>query len=339
MGIPHSSLRAMIAGATLLVCTTFTAPSPGLADQSVTLKGQITTKDGQAITSGLTVSLETTGGEMMGNRPADAFGNYTFEGIPAGRYQLTVTSDKFQIFQQSLDLTFRDQTYSVNVILTPNNKSEVKVPPALTDDAAPKAVRKEFEKGEHALEANNLPEARRYLEKAVADYPCYARAQDALAQVDLHERKLDTAEACFKKAIQCDGSFLDSFSELAQLYIVEKKFNESESTLNEGLRLSPKAWLFRYQMGLVHYGMQKYPEAVEDYLQARSLHAEVPAEFHIKLGNAYLKTSAYDKALAEFDTYLRIEPNGKFAPGARKMSDMMHKDGITAATTSPAPKP
>ena len=297
------------------------------------------TKDGQPITSGLTVSLETTEGGIIGDRPADTSGNYTFEGIPAGRYQLTVTSDKFQIFQQSLDLTFRDQTYTVNVMLTPNNKTEVKVPPALTDEAAPKAARKEFEKGEHALEQNKLPEARRYLEKAVADYPCYARAQDALAQVNLHERKLDSAEACYKKAMQCDGSFLDSFSQLAELYIIEKKFAESESTLNDGVRHSPKAWLFRYQLGVAHFGMQKYPEAVQDYLQAQSLHPEVPAEFHIKLGNAYLKTSAYEKALAEFDTYLHLEPNGKFAPGARKMSDMMHKDGITAATASPAPKP
>ena len=340
MGTPHSSLRAMIAGATILVCATFTPPSPSFADQSVTLRGQIMTKDSQPVTFGVMVSLETSEGGMIASRPADTFGNYEFGGIAAGRYQLTVTCDKFQVYQQALDLGFRDQTYTVNVYLTPANKTEVnKTPPALTDEAAPKATRKEFEKGERALEENKLGEARSHLEKAVADYPCYARAQVALAQVDLHERKLDSAEACFKKAIQCDGSFLDSFSELAELFIIEKKFAESESTLNDGVRLSPKAWLFRYQLGLAHFGMQKYPEAVEDYLQAQSLHPEVPAEFHIKLGNAYLKTGAYEKALAEFDAYLRLEPKGKFAPGARKISDMMHKDGITAATASPAPKP
>jgi tetratricopeptide (TPR) repeat protein len=248
---------------------------------------------------------------------------------------LTVTADKFQTYQQSLDLTFRELTYTVNVYLTPADKTEVKVPPALTDEAAPKAVRKEYEKGQHALAANKLPEARRYLEKAVADYPCYARALDALAQVDLHERQLESAEARYKKAIGCDGSFLDSFSELAQLYIVEKKFPESETVLKQGLRLSPQAWLFRYQMGIAHYGMHQYPEAVQNYLEAQSLHPAMPPEFHIKLGNAYLKTGAYDKALGEFDTYLRLDPNGQFAASARKLSDMMHKDGITAATTSP----
>jgi tetratricopeptide (TPR) repeat protein len=336
--MPHYSHRAMVVCTTVFLCATFAHPIPSLADQSVTLKGQILTKDGQAV-SGATVSLESSEGGTVGNRPADSFGNYQIEGFPAGRYQLTVTAEKYQVYQQSLDLTFRGETYTVNVYLTATNKTEVKVPPALTDEAAPKPDRKEFDKGEQALEKNKLPEARRHLEKAVADYPCYARAQVALAQVDLHERKLDNAEACFKKAIQCDGSFLDSFSELAQLYVVEKKFAEGEGILNAGLRLSPQAWLFHYQMGLVHHGMQKYPEAVQDYLQAQALHSQMPTAFHIKLGNTYLKTGAYDKALAEFQTYLRLDPKGQFAPGARKMSDMMLKDGITAATASPPSTP
>jgi tetratricopeptide (TPR) repeat protein len=189
-----------------------------------------------------------------------------------------------------------------------------------------------------------MPEARRHLERAVAEFPCYARAQVSLAQVDLHDRKTDSAEARFKKAIQCDGSFLDSFSELAQLYIVEKKFVEGESILNQGLRLSPQAWLFRYQMGQAHYGMQKYPEAVQDYIQAQSLHPEMPAKFHIKLATAYLRTEANDKALAEFQIYLRLEPNGQYAAVARETSERMLKNGVTAATSSPqntppAPKP
>jgi tetratricopeptide (TPR) repeat protein len=125
---------------------------------------------------------------------------------------------------------------------------------------------------------------------------------------------------------------------------LEKKFGESESILNQGLRLSPRAWLFHYEMGQAHYGMQKYPESVQDYLLAQSLHPEMAAKFHIKLGTAYMRTEAYDKALAEFQTYLRIEPNGQYAPAARDAAERMLKGGVTAATsspqnTAPAPKP
>ena len=344
VAMPHSSFRARIACAIVVLSVAFSHPSPSFSDQSVTLRGQILTKEGQVIPSGVTVSLESDQGELMGSRSADAFGSFVFDGIPPGSYHLTVTADRFQAYQQDLDLSFRQQSYTVNIYLTPANKTEVKVLPALTDEAAPKTAHKEFEKGEHALERNEMPEARRHLENAVAEFPCYARAQVSLAQVDLHDRKPDSAETRFKKAIQCDGTLLDSFSELAQLYIVEKKFVEGETILSQGLRLSPQAWLFRYQMGQVHYGMQKYPEAVQDYLQAQSLHAEMPAKFHIKLATAYLRTGADDKALAEFQTYLRLEPNGQYAAVARETSARMLKSGVTAATsppqnTPPAPKP
>jgi tetratricopeptide (TPR) repeat protein len=329
----------MIAGVTILLSLAFAHPLPSFADQSVTLQGQILTREGQVIPSGVTVSLETVQGQMMGTRIADAFGNYVFEGLAAGTYHLTVSADKFQVYEQDVDIDFRQVMYTVNVYLTPLNKTEVKVAPALTDEAAPRTARKEFEKGKHALDADKMPEARRHLERAVAEYPCYARAQVALAQVNLHDRNVDSAEAGFKKAIQCDGSFLDSFSELAQLYIVEKKFAESESILNQGMRLSPRAWFFRYQMGQAHYGMQKYSESVQDYLGAQALHPEMPAKFHIKLGTAYLRTNAYDKALAEFQAYLRLEPNGQYAPVARETSERMLKGGVTAATSSPQNKP
>jgi len=292
------------------------------------------TKDGQVISSGVTVSLENTEGSSVGSRPTDVFGNYSFDGIPAGRYHMTVTADKFQIYQQDVDLSFRQVSYTVNVYMTASNKTVVRVAPALTDEAAPKTARKEFEKGKHALDHNGMAEARRHLEKAVAEYPCYARAQEALAQVNLHDRKPDIAEACFKKAMQCDGSFLDSFSELAELYIVEKKFQEGENVLNQGLRLSPQTWLFHYELGQADYGLKKYPESVQEYLLAQSLHPDMPSKFHIKLASAYLRASAYPKALAEFQTYLRMDPNGQYAAPAREVSTRMLKDGITAAAAT-----
>jgi len=343
MATTRSSFRVTIACATILLCLVFARPSANYADQAVTLKGRVLTRDGQVIPSGVEVSLETDEGGFLGKRPTDAFGNYIFEGLKAGNYHLTVTADRFQAFQQDLDLDFRGQTYTVNVYLTPSNKTEVKVAPVLTDEAAPKTARKEFEKGRRDLEQNRMPDARRHLERAVADYPCYARAQDSLAQVDLHDHRLDDAEVCFKKAIQCDGSFLDAFSELAELYIVQKKFAQGEEILNQGLRLSPQAWLFHYEMGQAHYGMQKYAESVQDYLRALSLHPEMPAKFHIKLASAYMRIGANSNALAEFQTYLRLEPNGQYASPAREVSERMLKAGITAASaplpSGPATKP
>jgi len=334
----HSSFRARIAWAATLLCLAFAHPLASPADQTVTLKGRVLTRDGQPISTGVEISLVSEEGSVVGRRPTDAFGNYVFEGLATGEYHLSVTADKFQVYQQDVNLEFRGQTYNVDVYLTPAGKSLAKAPPAVTDEAASGPARKEFEKGKRALDQNKAPEARHHLERAVTDYPCYARAQTSLAEVDLHDRRPEDAEACFKKAIQCDGSFLDAFSELAELYIVQKKFAQSEAILNQGLRLSPQAWLFHYEMGQAHYGLQKYSESVQDYLLAQSLHPEMPAKFHVRLASAYMRTGANSNALAEFQTYLRLEPNGEYAAPAREISGRMLHAGITAAT-SPASNP
>jgi len=340
---PHFPLAGLVCGAVLL---TGLCILPAYSQGDVTLRGEVRTKDGQVIPFGVTIHLETGEGMPVGTQMADSAGNFTFEGLVAGTYSLTVTAEKFQPYQQSLDLSFRANSYMVKVFLFPTDKARVKTDelPARSDEAAPKSARKEFEKGDHALLAKKLPDARNHLEKALAVYPCYARAADALAQVDLAEHKLEAAEANFKKAIQCDNTFLDSFSELAQLYLVQKKLPESETVIRQGLRLSPTAWLLHYQLAGVHFGMGKYPEALQDYLAAQSFHAEMPAEFHARIANVYLKTGDYGKALAEMDTYLHLDPNGGYARSARKLSDMMRKQGITeapsaSANPSPAVRP
>ena len=323
----------MIAGTALLLLL---LGWPAFGQGDVTLRGEVRTKEGQVIPFGVNISLETSEGMPVGTRMADTAGNFVFEALQSGTYSMTITADKYQPYQQTVDLSFRGTTYMFRVFLTPLDKTQVKADslPARSDEAAPKLARKEFEKGDHALRDKKMPEARRHLEKALAEYPCYARAEEALAQVDLAERKVPDAEANFKKAIQCDNTFLDSFSELAQLYFVEKKLPDSEAVINQGLRLTPTSWLLHYQLGAVHYGMGKYPEALQDYLAAQSFHAEVPAEFHAKIANAYLKTGDYSKALAEMDAYLRLEPNGGYARSARNLADMMRKNGVKEASTS-----
>ena len=341
MASRRSSFGAGIICGPMLLAAILASAWPSYGQGGVTLTGEVRTKEGQVIPFGVTISLETGEGKPVGSRIADSAGNFQFLGLSPGEYHMTVTAEKFQTHEQNLDLSFHGIDYPVKVYLTPADKSQASTAalPAMTDEAASKLARKEYEKGGRALQEKKLPEARQHLEKAVAEYPCYARAEAALAQVDLAERKLPEAETRFQKAIQCDGTFLDSFSQLAQLYIVEKKFPEGETVLRQGLRLSPNAWLFHYQLGTIHGGMGKYQEAELDYLAAQSLQADMPHEFHVKLANVYLKTGEFSKALAEVDAYLRLDPNGVYAPSGRKMAETMRRDGITEPAEPPATTP
>jgi tetratricopeptide (TPR) repeat protein len=324
----------MVCGAVLF---TAALASPGQHTallHNITLRGQVRTRDGQVIPVGVTVTLETQEGMPVMTRAMDSSGDFEFAGLVAGNYSLSVKADDFQPYQQSLDLSDAWIIYySVKIVLLPLDKSKVKLSalPSLTDQAAPKNARKEFEKGTHVWRENKLTEARTHLEKAVEEYPCYARAQAALAEVDLAERKLESAEARYKQAIHCDGAYLDAFYSLARLYMTENKPQDSETILGEALRLAPNAWLFHYQLGMVHFAKGEYQKASRDFLTAQSLHPDMPAEFHAKLANTYLKTGEYRKALAEVDTYLRLSPQGPYATSAKKISEVLRSGGVTSA--------
>jgi tetratricopeptide (TPR) repeat protein len=124
---------------------------------------------------------------------------------------------------------------------------------------------------------------------------------------------------------------LDAYNGLGQLFYLEKKYQESAAILQEGLRRSPSSWQFHYQLGADHYYLREYSKAEQEYLKAESLDSAVPAEIHVKLADVYLKQSAYDKAYAEMQAYLRMEPEGRFAAEIKNIMRHMESDRILRA--------
>lgn len=333
--------RGFVCG-TVVLCAALPSPPQNNTQHNITLQGQVQTKDGRGIPVGVMVTLETSDGVPVATHQTDWNGDFQFVGLSAVIYTLSVKADKFQKYQQTLDFTDARVTYhNVSIALSPIDKPAVNLTalPSLTDQAAPKSARKEFEKGIRAWRGNKPTEARKHLEKAVEEYSCYARAQAALAEVDLAEHKLESAEAGYKRAIHCDGSYSDAFYQLAQLYMAERKPADSEAILREALRLSPSAWLFHYQLGNAQFVMGEYLEASQDFLTAQSLHPHMPAEIHVKLAKTYLKMAQYAKALAEIDTYLRLSPEGPYAASAKKISETLRSGGVTDAGPQTGTRP
>ena len=329
-----STLWKWVVGASVALCAAFPLRAQFEAGHNITLHGQVQTKDGRGISEGVMVSIQTSDGSPVATRQPDWNGNFEFLALSPTIYTLSAKAEKFQIFQQTLDFTDARVTYhTFNIVLAPLEKPAVNLAtlPSLTDQAAPKSARKEFEKGSQAWRENKPAEARQHLQKAIEEYPCYALAQTALAGVDLAAHNMANAEAGYRRAIHCDGSYSDAFYQLAQLYMEERKPADSEAILLEALRLSPSAWLFHYQLGNAQLVLGKSREASQDFLTAQSLHPDMPPEFHIKLANAYLKMAEYSKALTEIDTYLRLNPQGPYAASAKKVADKLRSGGLNDA--------
>ena len=311
----------------------------------VSVAGEVTTERDQIISSGASVTVERADGVPMAQQPVDSQGRFQIDNLPSGQkpYRLMVKAEGYYPIQQELDLRSAAGTVEIHVVLT--SVSKMKQPdeslPALTDLSAPHNARKAFEKGMRALQTHQLPDARRDLSEAVAKYPCYARAQTALASVLIAKRDLTAAEAGLRKAIQCDPGFPEGFTSLGRLLNSEKKFAESEQVLQQGLRLSPNSWELYDQLAAAHHNLGSYSRAAEEWLHVMVLNPKAPTEVHAKLAAAYLQQGNSEKAYTEFRAYLRAEPEGRFAAQAKRLvqyiesSDALHTPADRAANPIP----
>jgi len=315
--------------------------SPGWCQGTIELRGRVRTDSGQTIRFGVTVRLETTDGQVVAEQPANSNGEFYFPSISKRTYILKVRAEGFQPFETEVNLGERANLFILDINLSSANKTKLNPAalPSLTDASAPKKARKELETGAQALEGRNLPEAQAHLEKAVGIYPCYARAQVLLASIFASQRNASGAEAALGKAIECDAGFLDAYVELGQLLNAEKKFQDSERVLTEGIRHSPNTWQFQYQLAASYYGREQYTKAEEAYLKVQSLDPTPLPELHVKLADVYLKTKAYDKAYAQMQEYLRIEPTGRFAEKVKTIMRQMESTGALQPAQAKASEP
>jgi tetratricopeptide (TPR) repeat protein len=309
----------------------------GLCQETFAVEGQVSTDRGTPVPAQVNMRLETVGGQLVADQPADSRGQFRFTNLEKSAYRLTVTADGFQTVQQWLEIRRGVGRFPITITMTPVEKATPKAETvSVTELNAPKKARKEYEKGHRAFLEGNLPEARRHLERAVSEHPCYARAQTKLGMTLELQSEFPAAESALRKAIECDAGFLPAHIQLAILLNHEKRFAESEADLKEVLGHFPGAWQLSYQLATAHYGLGRYREAEQGYLKAQSLSSEIPAEIHVRLADIYTQQGAYDRAYGEMQTYLRAEPQGRFAAKVTEVMQRMETAGVShSARTQP----
>jgi tetratricopeptide (TPR) repeat protein len=303
---------------------------PGWSQETAILGGYVRGPDGRALSTAVTLKLETEEGSLVQTQSANQDGQFEFVDLRKMAYRLTVTAEGFQAMQRVFDLRTPSGRIYVNLFLTPvgGTKSEEKTAPSLTDQQAPKKAREEYRKGIEAFAKREYSSARSHLEKAITEYPCFARAQTQLALTLVYMGWSNQAEAPLRKSIECDPGYYEAHLALGQLLNLEKSFDESEKILTEGLRLSPGSWQFYYQLGVAHFGLRQYNQADLDYHKVLSFNPTPPPEYHVKVADLYLAQEAYDKAYAEMEVYLQAQPSGRFAEKIRKIIREMQAAGV-----------
>jgi cytochrome c-type biogenesis protein CcmH/NrfG len=315
----------------LLLLTLFTlAAAAGARAQlprtnaPVEIRGQVRFRDGGAPAVNTIVRLESFRGGYIGEVITDRSGKFRFTGLTPDDYIVRVHLPGYRDAEQRVDLqrissdyVFLTLTRDPNSLSSPTS-SAATAAVGTVDASVPAPARAEYEAGRAAILDRKLEEGIARLEKAVALHPKFFEAHMILGTAYLDARKLEQSEASLRRALELRPKTTAAHFALGEVYREQKKYAEAEKVIKEGLALDDRSPEGHLTLGRVYFERNDLPAAGREVGQALRLRPDF-AEAHLLAGNLYLRARRADYALASFQEYLRLAPNGEFAPQTRQL--------------------
>jgi Flp pilus assembly protein TadD len=313
---PYSRLAIFLG----LVWFPETVSAQGPASQPRELTGQVEHADGTPIREGVLVKVEDDNGGMAAQVVTDSRGRFDVVPLAKSRYTVTVHANGYRDASTEVDLGTVPRAYiriTLHELITPSPPATSSTAPSaitsVNDLNVPPTAQAEFEKGRALLlDKHSAAESVKPLLKAVQIAPAYSQAHFLLGTAYMDLGKWSDAEASLDKAIMFNEKLDSAYLELGSCLLEQKKFQESEKPLLRGLELLPDASQGHYDLGRTYYALNRFQEAEPQARKAVELTPSLP-EAHILLGNVLLRLRDGSHALAEFQEYLRLAPNGPFA--------------------------
>jgi tetratricopeptide (TPR) repeat protein len=317
----NSILRFLIVGAVLAF-----AACPALAQQ---IQGQVRYADGNG--PAFNVPVECAGSNCSGYQYTDRNGKFRWAfsggaGDGTGQYTITVSVPGY--LTESRSVTILDKLQSEYMFFTlrrdPKATGAADGPPAVVNAGAPVAARNAFEEGSKALDAGKTEESITHLEKAVSLYPNYLEAHLLLGTAYMNSKQWDKADASLRRALKINSKSPEVYFALGELYRQQKKYTEAVKEAQEGLKLDDKSWQGHLTLGRIYADQGDIAKAGPEVGKALQAKPDL-AEGHLLAGNLFLKARQAENALTEFQEYLRLEPNGKYAASAKDWVEKIKK--------------
>jgi len=302
-----------------------------LAGQTSTVDGQVRVGTGQEETGGASVKLYDPQLGLVDSTMTDTQGRFYFQAVAPGDYTLVTSKEGYYTKEQDLKIRIAMAGQYVTVFLTPEGalmKGKGKPEVSAAELALPPKVRDEFEKGKNELKKKKYKSAIQHLKAVTDSQPQFALGLEVLGVAYYRSGDSGKAGAAFQKALEQDSKRGECYIQLGLIRYEQNHYAESEKYLQTGLGMEPDSWFGHYQLGLTLFALGDYPRSETELRKAEELDPSFH-EVHVRLGNLYLRKTDAAKALAEFEKYLRQDPNGRFAVRVREVVKEMRTAGVT----------
>jgi lipopolysaccharide biosynthesis regulator YciM len=306
---------------------------------AVEIHGQVRFAQGGSPAQNVVVRLESyDGGGSISEKFTDRLGKFRFTGIPAAMYSVRVRQSGYRDAQQNVDMTTMSSGLVLLQLVREASTTSTTTVTGTINANVPPAAQKEFDKGVAALDEggkDKIAFAARCFEKAVSIYPKFVEARLKLGTAYMDLEQWEKAEKALLATIEVDPKAFNALFALSEIYLRQNKIAEAEKVLVQGLAIEGQSYLGHLNLARVYWERARaikdlaqakpaLEKAYEEVKRALTLNPEL-AGAHLLKGNLLLRVSRTVDAIAEFNAYLRLEPNGPFAAETRALIEKINR--------------
>ncbi len=318
---PQALILALVIGSPILAQRDRDTYSNASAN-ALEVVGQVRLAETGLPANRISVRLERFGGGLVDQMDTDSGGRFRFANLQRGYYKVVVNAPGYRAVQQDADLQVVFRAYLVFELTTENSNAITLID--VIDARAPAQAREELVRGREALSKKSYPEAVEHLQKAIGSYPFFYEAHLLLGTTFVDQREWQKAEGAFQNALELKASSAPAMLSLGEVYWRQNRYEEAEKALLDGLKLDDKSWHGYFTLARLYWDRENIAKAAPAIGHTLQLKPEF-AEAHLLAGNILLKVNQQQRALAEYQEYLRLEPKGEFVVQTRELIQQLNK--------------
>lgn len=202
------------------------------------------------------------------------------------------------------------------------------------DLKAPGRARNEYIQGLRLIAKSDFKSAVESLQKAIAIYPNYVAAHNALGSVYFQLKEFALARQEFAQAIQLDDHLSSSYLNLGRAQVALGDTAAAQTSLEKASSIAPLDAHLLLALTYTQFLNHDYPHAIDTAHRAHNQKHPSTAIVHYYAAASWQALNNLHEARGELQTFLEEDPNSAFAGAARTAVDH-----ITVREEQPAPSP
>ena len=261
-------------------------------------------------------------GGVVGRQSISNGSRYTFDNLLAGEYQLAIEVDnnetaRMRVTIQGLSNDPHGFRQDLDFALRPGgaNTSRSGVVSAADVYSRPPANKSLFEKAQDAANKKKYDQAADFLKQIVDNDAKDFQAWTLLGTVYLMQSNAGDAEKAYVAALDANPKFALALIDLGRLRSSQKKYEDAIDPLSRAIEIQPQSGEANMLLGEAYIQIKKGSKAIPFMNTAA---ANGKPEAHLRLGWLYNAAGLKEKAVIEYEEFLKKQPS---YPDRQKLED------------------